>query len=139
MMDFDSKASDDSVRLKPYNVLSHDDIVEQQTNLIRKTSELLGVTFSDARVLLKVMKWDSDKLYLEYTDNTDAVCKKAGIDPTKNQTVTGKKGTGECLICMEYSDDITNLSCGHGYCADCWKDYLAIEVKEKNQKFFALD
>jgi hypothetical protein len=134
--DLELNVEEETSRLRPYSVLTQEDIILQQTTLIKKTSELLGVSFSDARVLLKIMKWDSDQLYLDYTDNPEAISKKAGIDPNHSQIVTGKKGKGECLICMEDSNDITTLSCAHGYCKACWKQYLTLEVKEKKETNF---
>eukprot|EP01129_Flabellula_baltica_P011480 TRINITY_DN503_c0_g1_i1.p1 TRINITY_DN503_c0_g1~~TRINITY_DN503_c0_g1_i1.p1 ORF type:complete len:420 (+),score=78.60 TRINITY_DN503_c0_g1_i1:645-1904(+) len=32
---------------------------------------------------------------------------------------------------MDESDTITTLSCGHGYCIACWKDYLSLKILEK--------
>uniref|UniRef100_A0A6B2L3S1 RBR-type E3 ubiquitin transferase n=1 Tax=Arcella intermedia TaxID=1963864 RepID=A0A6B2L3S1_9EUKA len=96
--------------------------------------EFLNINFSDARTLLKHMKWDIDKLFEQFAENLEGICKAAGVDLSSTQTVTGKKGKGECLICFDESDDITTLSCSHGYCKECWKQYLGLQIKELSQK-----
>jgi len=91
---FDIKFSDEPAEgctTQDYEILSPDDIVKQQTNLITKTMDFLSVSFSVARTLLKYMKWDDEKLFGEYAERYEAICKSAGVDPTATQTVTGKK------------------------------------------------
>jgi len=43
--------------------------------------------------------------------------------------------SNECFICGdEYTAaEFYRLHCGHGYCIDCWRAYLNLEVQEKKQ------
>jgi hypothetical protein len=47
---------------------------------------------------------------------------------------TAVRISGECSICMDDSDDIMKLSCGDACCLACWKTYLDVKIKEKEQR-----
>eukprot|EP01124_Arcella_intermedia_P024768 TRINITY_DN4251_c0_g2_i1.p1 TRINITY_DN4251_c0_g2~~TRINITY_DN4251_c0_g2_i1.p1 ORF type:complete len:734 (-),score=150.77 TRINITY_DN4251_c0_g2_i1:19-2220(-) len=130
---FDEKDLD-QFKLQPYKVWSESDIVAQQTEIISKTAEFLNVSFGSARQLLKYKRWNHEELYLEFSDNPAKVCAASGVSTERGQEVFSKKTSGNCLVCMEDSDEITILSCGHGYCYDCWKQYLGLQIKEQNTK-----
>jgi len=118
---------------KPYIVLSKTDITNLQKERIKKTKDFLSVSPGVARILLQFMKWDEEKLFEKFAENREKICKLAGVDPDIEQSVTGTQGQGECQICMEESNKITTLTCGHGFCRGCWKQYLDLQIKENKQ------
>jgi ariadne-1 len=69
-------------------------------------------------------------------DNSEALLKRCGVGLEwlqEQQPVTGTMGEGTCSICFDTTSDVTTLSCQHGFCASCWKNYLSIKIKEKEQ------
>lgn len=81
-----------------------------------------------------MLQWDSEKLLTAWSDDSALVCKKAGVDfDSCDKNATATKTSGECSICMEYSDTIMRLTCGDACCLDCWKVYLDVKITEKQR------
>jgi len=112
-------------------------IAENQKQVIDHVAGVTSLSPGFARILLTSYRWDDQKLLVEYSDDPAKICKSAGLPhPDQIQsaptTVENAEGEATCSICF---DDIpksesASLSCGHTFCQDCWKGFLAIEVKE---------
>lgn len=116
----------------PFELLTRDDIIARQRELIDKVSDFLGLNSSSSRALLQHCRWEPEKVFTLWTEDSAGISKKVGIDPATatGQSVKGKNIAGECLVCMEDSE-LYQLSCGHGYCYDCWKGYLSVHISER--------
>jgi ariadne-1 len=122
---------------KPYQILSRDDIVTEQTAAINKVCDFLCLPFSSGRILLQMFHWDVEQLLERWAEDSKALCKKAGISPPEEGAQRDsnlKKSAGECTICSEDVKDLLILSCGHGFCSSCWKDYLKVAITEKKEQ-----
>eukprot|EP01102_Stenamoeba_stenopodia_P016341 TRINITY_DN5702_c0_g1_i2.p1 TRINITY_DN5702_c0_g1~~TRINITY_DN5702_c0_g1_i2.p1 ORF type:complete len:765 (-),score=168.92 TRINITY_DN5702_c0_g1_i2:88-2382(-) len=126
---------DKSLSNKPYECISKEEIVERQTAVIKKACDIICMPFSIGRILLQFYNWDYEKLTTQWVEDAAKLCANAGVDINSADNPTaGKKVTGDCSICFETSDSIWMLSCGHGFCIDCWQEYLSMQIKENTQR-----
>jgi len=86
-----------------------------------------------AAALLRHFGWNKDKLIEKYMENSEQVCKEAGMSTLALESpVKNPKEKVTCLICYEdfVTKDTFALGCGHRYCLPCWKFYLEMKIKE---------
>ena len=117
--------------LVPYAIIAMEDIEKIMNNdFIKKTRELFCTTEDTAITLLKIYKWNSDKLTQEYFANTNNVLCSCGLIPDP-KAMTDEGSSSNCLICLESlaGKPVDNLICGHKFCGDCWSMYCQAAVK----------
>lgn len=121
------------VRKAPYATMSRSDVTERQHKSVSDASNLLDVSMQEAFLLLRENAWDLDRLQEAWFDNERKVREKCGL---------GSRGTGAssssslplapntCPICMSAVDSLVMLDCAHGFCPDCWRQYLHTQVDD---------
>jgi ariadne-1 len=97
---------------------------------VAEVSELLDMTSDDALLSLRHFRWDSDALSETFFDDPDSVRSRVGISECKADE-PGSANSSLCGICFCESPAQVGLSCrGHGYCEDCWSNYVSLAVEE---------
>eukprot|EP01094_Clydonella_sp_ATCC50884_P011617 TRINITY_DN2140_c0_g1_i4.p1 TRINITY_DN2140_c0_g1~~TRINITY_DN2140_c0_g1_i4.p1 ORF type:complete len:315 (-),score=82.62 TRINITY_DN2140_c0_g1_i4:588-1448(-) len=126
-----------SSRGNEYTPLTPDDIWEKQQEALKTVGGIL--TFMPAycaRALLTYYHWDAMSMLAAYSEDANEVCKKAGVPPPENIAPADFDPDDRmCGVCFDDydEDEFTRIQCGHGLCNDCWKEYLAMQVKERKE------
>ncbi|KAJ5679712.1 hypothetical protein N7462_007956 [Penicillium macrosclerotiorum] len=142
--DLDAGFSDDKDLLKqkrkPYEVdfkiLDPPDIEREQNVQIVEVSAILGLPPESAAILLRFGRWKQEKLIEGYMERPEATLEDAGLGTNfegtaKTETIKGFS----CEICCEDGDDLETyaMRCGHRFCVDCYRHYLAQKIKEEGE------
>lgn len=116
-----------------FDVLKRDAVAALQRKAMAQVTAVLGEAFplTYARQLLEAYKWDELKALNAYTENPERLSAQLGFAAPDT---AGAAAGSSCSIC--YDDDVDRASlvalwCGHTFCGDCWRGYLALKVKEK--------
>ncbi|PRP72804.1 hypothetical protein PROFUN_07704 [Planoprotostelium fungivorum] len=107
---------------------------QKQKETVEHVSGVTSLPPGYARILLAGYRWDDQKLLVDFTDNPEKVCKEKDV-PTPSEFSRVKATLPkeiDCFICFDTIPvaESSALLCGHALCQDCWKDFLAVEVKE---------
>lgn len=124
-----------------FEVLSPDKLNQAMNEDIEEINTVIRPPLPAASVsaLLNHLKWDKQKLFDEYFEDSEKLFKEAKISQPKcskpKQAAKGKRLANAekifCEICFEsYSKSrITKLvECEHYYCNDCWCSYLTNKI-----------
>src|SRR5205085_2558855 len=65
---------------KEFETLNPEELVNKQQKEVLDTSEVLGIPVSMSGVLLRTYNWNKERLFSEFFEDRDKVCKKAKID-----------------------------------------------------------
>lgn len=112
--------------------------IQELDNAVKNLSDTLQLNQGDALLLLISNKWDTAAAVDFFVSDEIGARKLAGIqmnNPLKQSVVMPT----ECGVCFDTlpTDNSSNsslLSCGHGFCKDCWTSQLAVKVKERPTK-----
>ncbi|MCJ1338539.1 hypothetical protein MMC09_003828 [Bachmanniomyces sp. S44760] len=119
-----------------YKVFSPLDIQAHQDKQIDEVSAILGQAPEAAAILLRHSRWNKEKLIEAYMDRPEETLEMAGLGPDaahipKTQVLNGFT----CGICCEDEPGLETyaMKCGHRYCVDCYRQYLAQKIKEEGE------
>jgi len=119
-----------------FKVFSPTDIQAHQDKQINEVSAILGQPSEATAILLRHLRWNKERLIELYMEKPDMVLEKAGLGPASAQAVTTKVIKGfMCDICVEDTPGLETyaLKCGHRYCVDCYRQYLAQKIKDEGE------
>ena len=149
VIDFDddepeNEFSQDKDILKPprkayeveFKVYGPADIQAHQDNQIDEVSAILGQPSEASAILLRYLRWNKEKLIEDYMDKPDAILEKAGLGPYAGQTPETAIIKGfVCNICCEDEPGLESyaMKCGHRYCVNCYRQYLAQKIKDEGE------
>ncbi len=136
-------------RKKPYRVLSQDAVVKIQDELLGQIDDVLGVSMSEAGILLRHYRYKINKLLSAWTESKDGPAKvreAAGIKSLAAQHLDSKAKAAfeaqqkpiDCPLCLDtvpYNESLA-LACGHRHCNNCWMGWLAAEMDKGPQAIF---
>ncbi|KAF1356252.1 hypothetical protein BDV97DRAFT_286539 [Delphinella strobiligena] len=135
-----SQEKDVKARRKAYEVdfkvYSPQDIQAQQDNQIDEVSSILGQPPEATAILLRYMRWNKERLIEQYMDKQDEVLDKAGLSLEEEWKPCIHAVDGfMCNICCDDTPGLATfaMKCGHRYCIDCYKQYLAQKIKEEGE------
>ncbi|XP_065363902.1 E3 ubiquitin-protein ligase ariadne-1 [Calliphora vicina] len=120
-----------------YEVLTTDEIVLHQREIIDEVKGVLKLPPTITRMLLNHFKWDKERLLEKYFDgNAEDLFKLAHIvnpfnkPANANKQKNSKNTAEECEICFSQlpSDSMAGLECGHRFCLTCWREYLTTKI-----------
>ncbi|XP_030371581.1 potential E3 ubiquitin-protein ligase ariadne-1-like [Scaptodrosophila lebanonensis] len=120
-----------------FEVLTTDEVVELQREIIDKVNVLLKLPTSITRILLNHFKWDKERLTEKYFDGSqEEIFKGAHLinpfskEPKVVRQNTSHDGPEECEICFLSlpPNSLTGLECGHRFCLSCWQAYLTSKI-----------
>ena len=119
-----------------FKVLGPNEIISQQDKQIEEVSAILGQPSEASAILLRYLRWNKERLIEGYMDRPEVVLEKAGLGPDggkvpKVETIRGFT----CTICFDDESGIETyaMKCGHRYCVDCYRQYLAQKVKAEGE------
>jgi ariadne-1 len=94
---------------------------------------MLAINNDDAITALRYFHWNAEKLKDTWFDSEDATRKLIGIT-CKEVSVCAPDE--DCPICYaSFMDEkALGMSCGHKFCADCWKAYLEEAIRGEASK-----
>lgn len=108
------------------------ELVRKQQLQVVELGETLGVPVSVAGALLRAYRWNKEKLFQDFFDNKNKVCKKAGVSLDDYGYITGESGKeGFCPICYDDVDCGMMYAlkvCKHFACKNCWKEYMEVAI-----------
>ena len=119
-----------------FRVFSPADIQSHQDKQIDEVSAILGQPSEGSAILLRHLRWNKEKLIEAYMDKPEAVLENAGLGPDAAQTPTTRVMKDfTCDICCEDTPGLETyaLKCGHRYCVDCYRQYLAQKIKDEGE------
>ena len=117
-------------------ILSQHDLEEAREKEIKEAMDNLCLDRDKSILVLIYYNWNMDKILTNWYDDVDKHSIKCGIKLSKEtEEQLSKEGVEKnsdyCPICYSEKDDtFKNLDCGHSFCGDCWKDYLAEHTKD---------
>ena len=120
-----------------YKAYSPDDIQAQQEQQITEVSTLLEQPREATAILLRYGRWNKERVIEQYMDDQEAVLEKAGLGqdlqrtPPQIETIDGFA----CEICCEDEPGLQSfaMKCGHRYCVDCYRQYLAQKIRDEGE------
>ena len=119
-----------------YSVYGPTAIQAQQDKQIDEVSQILGQPSAASAILLRHLRWNKERLIEAYMERPEAVLDSAGLGSGSVQipkTQVVKRFT--CTICYddEPGTETYALKCGHRYCVDCYRLYLATKIKDEGE------
>lgn len=119
-----------------YIVLGPADIQSSQDKQIDEVSAILGQPPEATAILLRHLRWNKERLIEAYMDGSEEILEDAGLGLQTSQAPKTKVVKGfVCGICCEDEPRLETyaLRCGHRYCVDCYRQYLALKIKDEGE------
>lgn len=107
------------------------EIITQQNKQIDEVSAILGQPSEASAILLRYLRWNKERLIESYMDRPEAVLEKAGLGPDSGRAPKIESIRGfTCTICFDDEPGVETyaIKCGHRYCVDCYRQYLAQKI-----------
>lgn len=119
-----------------FRVFGPADIQSHQDHQIEEVSAILGQPPEASAILLRHARWNQERLIEAYMDRPEEVLDSAGLGQDypgqyKTEVVPGFT----CDICCEDEAGLETyaMKCGHRYCVDCYRHYLAQKIKDEGE------
>ena len=119
-----------------YSIYGPADIQAQQDKQIDEVSQILGQPSAASAILLRHLRWNKERLIEAYMERPEAVLDIAGLGSGSVQIPkTQVMHRFTCTICYDDEPGIETyaLKCGHRYCVDCYRQYLATKIKDEGE------
>ena len=120
-----------------FKVYSPQDIHNQQDKQVAEIATLLEQPAEQTAILLRFMRWNKERLIEQYMDKQEEVLDKAGLgaDMSSNPPRLEVMDGFMCDICCEDTPGLETyaLKCGHRYCTNCYRQYLAQKIKDEGE------
>ena len=137
---FETQDKDIKPKRQPYEVefkvYGPKDIQAHQDQQIDAVSAILGQPPEATAILLRHARWNKERLIESYMDKQETVLEAAGLGTALAKLPEVKRVKGfTCEICCEDGDklDTFSMKCGHRFCVDCYKHYLAQKIKDEGE------
>jgi ariadne-1 len=120
-----------------FKVLSPEDIERGQDRIIDECKDLLGQPKENIAILLRHFKWNRERLMEKYLDDQHEVLESTGLeeDESGNTKILELDEPFMCEICCDDEPGLKTyaMKCGHRFCVDCYKTYLATKIKDEGE------
>ena len=97
---------------------------------------MLGLPSEATAILLRHFRWNKERLIDMYMERPDKVLEAAGLGSDNGPAPSTKVIKGfTCEICCEDTPGLETyaLKCGHRYCVDCYRLYLAQKISDEGE------
>eukprot|EP01130_Rhizamoeba_saxonica_P012936 TRINITY_DN5495_c3_g1_i2.p1 TRINITY_DN5495_c3_g1~~TRINITY_DN5495_c3_g1_i2.p1 ORF type:complete len:475 (+),score=97.93 TRINITY_DN5495_c3_g1_i2:539-1963(+) len=118
--------------------LNTDGINELRESQIIMVESILEIPRTTVEKLLAHMKWDYERLLLEYVDNQEELLNNAQVTQITLANIKEgelvKPGIIDCTVCFMDAvlGDFTGLSCCHYFCNECWSGHIKMNINNGN-------
>ena len=119
-----------------YKVFGPSDIQVHQDKQIDEVSAILGQPPEASAILLRHMRWNKERLIEAYMEKSEELLETAGLGPDAAQPPKTTVICGfTCDICCEDEPGLETyaMKCGHRYCVNCYRHYLAQKIKDEGE------
>jgi len=119
-----------------FTVYNPGDIQNHQDSQIGEVTQILGQPSEASAILLRHFRWNKERLIEAYMERPETVLENAGLGSGGGQVPTTKAiKKFVCSICFGDEPGIETyaLKCGHRYCVDCYRQYLAQKIKNEGE------
>lgn len=137
---FETQDKDIKPKPRPYEVefkiYGPADIQHHQDQQIEEVSAILGLPPEATAILLRHARWNKERLIESYMDKQETVLEEAGLGQSSTKPLELKKVKGfVCEICCEDGPglDTFSMKCGHRFCTECYRHYLAQKIKDEGE------
>ena len=133
-------------RRPPYTIITKFNLENMQQEALGQVQSILGCTSTTARALLTFFSWDAESVLSTIAERgEEEVYKRAGVIPRTAEAATttslsvqlpppssSAPSSSSCAVCFSDIPPGTTvaMSCGHGFCEDCWRQHISIAVRE---------
>ena|SRR5579859_1785768 len=121
------------VEYQPHSI---SDIRQTQETQIANVASVCFLDPTQAAILLRLHRWNKEKVIEAYMDDPERTLRKAGIVTDESGEHRVQKVQGfECEICFDDENSLESyaLQCGHRACTVCWNTYLTKKIKEEGE------
>lgn len=108
------------------------DLKTYRQNIIISVKDILYISEEEIECLLKIYKWNKDKLINDWMTNMNKVRKECGVTERETKELKRKRKI-KCstAFCGSYNlSDVFALTCKHFFCQNCWKQMLSVSIKD---------
>ncbi|KAL8292392.1 hypothetical protein RQP46_001004 [Phenoliferia psychrophenolica] len=117
-----------------FNVLSPQDLREQQKVAIAAVKDMLGLKESETAVLLRFFGWKKEKLIEKYMDDPERTLETAGIHEGGAQPRLKRVRGFVCDVCYDSdSNETLALSCDMRFCRACYSQYVTAKIMDESE------
>lgn len=112
------------------------DIQAYQDAQIEEVCAFIGQPPEATAILLRYARWNKEKLIESYMEREDQVLEDAGLGQSSAKTSNIMTVRDFCCeICFEDDDRLNTyaMKCGHRFCVDCYRHYLAQKIKDEGE------
>ena len=85
---------------------------------------------------MRHLRWNKERLIEAYMEKSDEILESAGLGADAAQSPQTEVIPGfACDICCEDEPGLESyaMKCGHRYCVDCYRQYLAQKIKDEGE------
>ena len=131
-------------------LLSAGDLAVEMSQVLSEIGEMLSVPPEAAGALMRVVKFNKERLLNGFMEDDDKLLSKAGVykrvrcpkaPPLKEESPgrntrsceAKKKEDCECGICCDNDfepAEMYSMSCGHSFCRDCWSGFVGNKLTD---------
>ncbi|KAI5363979.1 Putative Zinc finger, RING-type, IBR domain, Zinc finger, RING/FYVE/PHD-type, TRIAD [Septoria linicola] len=120
-----------------FKAYSPEDIQAQQDQQVQEVATLLEQPRESTAILLRYGRWNKERVIEQYMDDQESMLEKAGLgqdlqrDPPRIESMPGFA----CEICCEDEPGLQSfaMKCGHRFCVDCYRQYLAQKIRDEGE------
>jgi hypothetical protein len=140
-------------RTVSFQLLDADAIAAQQVAMTALVGEELYISNDEADCLLRAYHFDLTRLRSEWfadtpkggdVDMQTQIRRQHHVTAAASASASSKTSSSSPPTCdMMFCDAaasarVTSLNCGHGYCDECWRDYLQAQVNIGRDTLYAV-
>lgn len=119
-----------------FSVCGPAEIQAHQDKQINEVSSILGQPPESTAILLRHYRWNKERLIDSYMDRPEQVLEAAALGPSTTGPPRTEVVDGfVCDICCDDEPTLETyaMKCGHRYCVDCYRLYLAQKIKDEGE------
>ena len=118
--------------------MTGDVLVDRLLDKTQMVADVLGVTLSEAEVLVSSRDWNLELLIEDYGRDPGKTRNDVGLPVTAVGTAVGCSGhdvagdTSSCVVCMSEvpTCDLFAPRCGHAFCKPCWRCHITCSIAD---------
>ncbi|CAG9807693.1 unnamed protein product [Chironomus riparius] len=117
-----------SEKVNKIQILSFDDVKDVMEAEIREIQNVTELSKQLTKLLLNNFNWDKIKLLDRFYEvGEEELINSLKIKVPDKINISQQIAT-HCQICLEADNELLKISCGHGYCKECWEKYLTLKI-----------